>query len=314
MLEVRDIPEPGSVDVQEDGLLLPVPGTERDTVLLEERDGHQLVHISATGVMVAHNGMIVDEWTDVQIVMLITDARVAFASSKYLGMSKMRGGGAPSLLLVSAAVSAVDYAVETHECRGKMLVGQLRYPWIAQVGSSTKFGWGHQPQERLYLQVAAADGPTRLAVTLAPDETAARIAAGIARRTAAFRLRCDEELDGETRRSLEDLATVKELAQKRDTVRSFVFPTYWTVDEASARMGMTDGGDSAGGDSAVESDRRPHADPAAAGQGLTLRRACDDPSLTEASSVLRSTCCDMCGSRVTASWAYCRQCGAYLGR
>ena len=88
------------------------------------------------------NGKMIFRCSKVRICVYITDARVAFACSKY-----DKGGGwigTPGAMLVMNVASKSLAAVRR---RGKMMVGQVRYPWIANVGSTGQQGIGSE--ERL---------------------------------------------------------------------------------------------------------------------------------------------------------------------
>lgn len=233
MIAVRDIPEPGSVDLLEDGLLHPIPDVTRNGILLEERDGSDVSVISAKGLKLQVGDATELELDDVAIDVLITDARVALACSKYDKGGGWTGFGLSSLV-VATALNAGSKALAARRRRGKMLVGQVRYPWLAAAGSSSKTGW--LSEERLILSARTDDGIARLWLTLPKSTDAAAVAAEVARRSAAHRLLCELEMSDEERASLQELTTAGRLEPVKGKTQHHVFPTSWRVGEKTARM------------------------------------------------------------------------------
>ena len=89
MISIAEIPEfDASLDPFEDGLMLPIPKRDRNSIVLEQRDGTNVQRIRATGAELSHNGQTVFKLSGVKIDVFVTDARVAFACSKY-----DKGGG-----------------------------------------------------------------------------------------------------------------------------------------------------------------------------------------------------------------------------
>ena len=72
----------------------------------------------------------------VRIDFFITDARLAVACSKYDKGGGWVGGAAA--MIVFNAVSKARAAIRSH---GKMLAGQVRYPWLRWVASTPKTGF-----------------------------------------------------------------------------------------------------------------------------------------------------------------------------
>jgi hypothetical protein len=137
VLNVVEIPD-SVQDPFELGLLLPVPGLQKNSILLEDRDGSQVQRLTATAVLFRTNGRLVFRDRKIKIDLLVTDARFAPACSRY-----DKGGGwvgGASAMVVANAVSKARAAIRS---RGKMLVGQVRYPWIQRVGSAPKKGFGN---------------------------------------------------------------------------------------------------------------------------------------------------------------------------
>jgi hypothetical protein len=231
MISVVEIPDSGSaVDFFEMGLLLPVPGTEKNTVVMEDRDGTQVQRLAASAVEFKAGGRAVFKDRQVRIDLFVTDSRFALACSKY-----DKGGGwvgGPAVMLPANAVSKARAKLRS---RGKMLVGQVRYPWIQRVGSSPKRGWGSE--EKLIFETTAKGASTTLTLTLPKDTDAAQVAAEIARRAARYRL-VSEQLDQETRDLLQPFTSVEPLAPGANAkeVRYFTMPRAHNVSEESARL------------------------------------------------------------------------------
>jgi hypothetical protein len=233
LLQVTKIPAADDVVAADEGLLLPVPGTGKNELRLEPRDGRQVVTVEVSGVRIESGSTNVLLLPDVSARALITDARLTFACSSYDTGGGWRGD--PTSMLIFNAVSKTRAYARS---RGTMLVGQVRYPWVARVGSTAKAGRGSQ--ERLCIDTEEAPGtPWRMTLALGDTVDAAGLAAEIARRAAAYRLSC-EELDPEERRSLERLADVGPIpasaARAKNEAAFHEFPTFWKVSDVSARI------------------------------------------------------------------------------
>jgi hypothetical protein len=232
MIAVRDIPEPGTTDLFEDGLLHPVPGDKANEILLEARDGNNVKVICAKRLKLKRGEHTELDLSDIRIDVYITDARVALACSKYDKGGGWSGFGAGAF--VAVALNAGSKALATRRRRGKMLVGQVRYAWLAGSGSSSKTGW--LSEEQLVLTARTEGGFSSLTLTLPKDVDAASVAAEVARRSASHRLSCEPTLADDERASLERLAGAERLGPAKGKIRNHVFPTSWHVGEKSARM------------------------------------------------------------------------------
>ena len=231
MIGIEEIPEPDeAVDAFEAGLLLPVPAGETNSILLEERDGSNIQRLTASRVELSVGDKTVFKAADVEIETFITDARVAFACSKYDKGGGWRGGSTALVLNVGSKVLAA------RRRRGKMLVGQVRFPWIANVGSTTKTGW--RSEETLHFDTRfTEDELCRLTLQLPKNAGASRAAAEIARRAATYRLAVEDGLGDDERAALEELTRSEPLTSSVKNEISFhAFPTHWFVNEASARL------------------------------------------------------------------------------
>lgn len=239
MINVVEISDPAAIsDPVELGLLLPVPGSETNTILMENRDGADVQHLTATAVDFTAAGRTAFRDRKVKIALFITDARFALACSKYDkgGGWNFWGGGGGALAL-DVAFNAVSKARAKLRSRGKMLVGQVRYPWIQRVGSSRKTGWASV--EKLVLESSAGkNAAMRITLTLPKNIDSGRVACEIARRAARYRL-ASEELAPDVRAALEQLAAAEtdgSIAPDSTGVRFFNFPAAKTVSEESARL------------------------------------------------------------------------------
>jgi len=291
VISVREVPEPGQMDAYEDGLLLPVPGRTSDSIELERRDGRDIKHATASELSVVLGKQTVTKVEETRVQVIVTDARVALACSKY---HKGFGGG-----IITGSASRMLAVSRRH---GKMLVGQVRYPWLNKVGSKTKFGW--TTNERLMLVFHTSDGAMAYGMNLPGDTDAAAIAAEIVRRAAAYRLACEPGLEPEVCARLRDLADAQRIEpdpSKPDKASWFELPAPWMVGEESARFepGKT------GGDAGAA---RPPADVAPEVADATPQPESSEPAVAAA----KPRFCTHCGATVAADDAFCGSCGSRL--
>ncbi len=235
MIGIEAVPDPSEIsDPFEQGLMLPIPGTRSNTVVFEPRDGNEIVHLSAKAVTFHVNNAVAFRLRDVKVDVAITDARVTVACSKY---DKGGGwvGGLGGMLVLNAGSKALA-AMRRH---GKMAVGQVRYPCVHAVGSTTRQGFGSH--ERLVIDAKAdANTHTRLTLLLPNNVAGARAAAEVAKRTARYRLAADPELTDEARAGLEALLTAEPLAPpagaEKNAIQFHRPPTFWFTTEKAARL------------------------------------------------------------------------------
>jgi hypothetical protein len=239
LLNIVDVPDPSeSAQFPEMGLLLPVPGIEKNTIIMENRDGSNVQRLTASEVIFKVGAATKFKDRKVKIDLFVTDARFALACSSYDkggGHTFFGGGGA---LVFNVGVNSVSKVRAKLRSRGKMLVGQVRYPWLRRVGSSPKTGFG--THEKLYFEMSVkSGGTTTLTLYLPSNVSAAQVAAEVARRAARFRL-THENLDGETREMLTPFTTVEPLAPGPNAkdIHWFTLPRAHNVDEESARLGV----------------------------------------------------------------------------
>ena len=197
MIDILEVPVPGAVtDATEHGLIFPVPGSQKNTVVFEPRDGEAIQSLTAKALDFKVGNRTMLRVRKVRIDFFITDARLAVACSKY-----DKGGGWVGGATAMVVFNTVSKARAKLRSRGKMLAGQVRYPWLRWVASTPKTGFSSE--ETLILHCAAEDGTAMtLTLTLPKNIEASRVAAEIAERAARYRL-SSEELDSEARAGIE---------------------------------------------------------------------------------------------------------------
>lgn len=219
----------------EDGLLLPVPALETDTVLLEPRDGARPSRVLCNEVQVrggeANRRLL--RAPSVRAQVLLTDARLTVACSKY-----EKGGGWVGDPVSMLALNAGSKLLAAARRRGKMLVGQVRYPWIQAVYAQNKSGWSGS--EMLRVVVRSAGESMRLELTFPKDVDATAVATDLIRRAARFRLAVEPGLEAEERARLTELADIAPLQWRPGTgeMAGVRFPSHWPAGEKSARFGL----------------------------------------------------------------------------
>jgi hypothetical protein len=237
LLNIVEVPDPSeSARFPEMGLLVPVPGIDKNTIVLEERDGSNVQRLTANTVIFKVGATTKFKDRKVKIDLFVTDARFAFACSSFDkggGHSFFGGGGA---LVLDAAVNSVSKVRAKMRSRGRMLVGQVRYPWLRRVGSSPKTGFG--TNEKLYFETSVkGGGTTTLTLYLPSNVSAAQVAAEVACRAARYRL-ATKNPDGELRQTLEALTSVAAPGGGANAkeIHWHTLPGADSVDETSARL------------------------------------------------------------------------------
>jgi hypothetical protein len=220
----------------EDSLIFPVPGHDVDSVILEPRDGSNVQRTFCNEIKVSGGPR--DEQilraASIRAQVLITDARLTVACSNY-----DNGGGwlgSPGLMLALNAGSKLPSA---RRRRGKMLVGQIRYPWIRAVYAQNKAGWSGIEMLRVF--VKARDEVYWLDLTFPRDVDATAVGTELIRRAARFRLAYEPDLNGVERAKMEELANVGPLAWRRNEKKmaGHKFPCHWRAAPRSARFGLS---------------------------------------------------------------------------
>jgi hypothetical protein len=215
--EVATAPSP------EDGLWLPIASDHADAVYAEPRDGGRLVFEDCTAIDVRAAGA-PSATASVRRIrgrVMVSDARITFACSRYERAARPR--------LVRA---------RSRGARGRMLVGQVRYPWIQAVHAENRRGHGGP---RLQLLVAGSGGETlQVQVSFRKRVDALALAAEIIRRTSRFRLRTDTApLSVDDHARFQYLASLPPLVSApAGQLAGETFPSAWPASEHSARFGM----------------------------------------------------------------------------
>jgi hypothetical protein len=283
MIDIIEIPAPGTVDdAGECGLIFPVPGAAKNTVVFEPRDGDSIRSFTAKAIEFKVGERTMLRVRKVRIDVFVTDARIAVACSKY-----DKGGGwvgGATAMIVFNTVSKARAAVRS---RGRMLVGQVRYPWLRWVASAPKTGFSSE--EVVALHCAAEDGTTMtLRLTLPKNIEASRVAAEVADRAARYRL-SSEEFDAEARADVEaHLDSPSRVVGGEKQVFEMAAP--WAVGEHSARIAPT----------SVVAATPPTPAPSPP-PVVTL------PPLPNPSS--KTVFCTACGEEIGAGDAFCSACG-----
>jgi hypothetical protein len=218
---------------EDDGRLYPVVGDSCTPVRPEQWDGEtQRVTASALQVSELVSGGLktVARFPNIKAEILITDSRVVVASSKYEKGGGWIGFGAGAFVAVAA--NGVSKALAAQRRRGKMLVGQARYPWLRCVGAKPKAGWGSSEQLRIGVVVKSENGGTRellLDATLPKDVDSSAVARGIITRAARYRLEYTAVEDDERAR-YEELADAQRLsAPAPKSFAMYQLPRYYFV-------------------------------------------------------------------------------------
>jgi Protein of unknown function (DUF2510) len=219
----------------EDGSLYPVLGDDKSEIEIEQLDGKDIKILYANALQVRRvvGSSLVKEVgiADIKATVYITDARVAVACSKY-----DKGGGWRGASLAVPVLNLASKARAASRRKGKMLVGQIRYPWLAQVGFTEKAGFGTLDALRLEV-VEKADGVERvvyLDLDFPKGTDTGRLALLISQRSAAYRLRNDPELSPDEREKFEHLVRGVALRSEPKKFAFFKMPTRYFVSSASA--------------------------------------------------------------------------------
>jgi len=209
----------------EDDGLYPAPLSERDTVASEPEDGENVQRFTAVKLSVARTvgalpALLGDPtqkealrayleqpgdeprpaelfWTDrVSARVQITDARLTVACSKFL-----RGKGTAGFgnILAGILLSAWRYARAWQRRRGRMLVGHVRYPWIAGVET--------QHESELIVTMVADGRTVRLWLTFPKGTDVLALGDELVRRAAAYRLANEPSLKAKEVKLLGDLGS-----------------------------------------------------------------------------------------------------------
>jgi hypothetical protein len=236
---IREVVEGIGAD-PEQSLIFPVPSTEPDSVVLELRDGTissralcSLIEVDLLDSSLKRQKTLLKA-PDISAQVQLTEARLTLACTKY-----QKGGGwygDPLSMIVLNAGSKIRASVQR---RGKMLVGQVRYPWVRAVYAQNKDGWRRAPVLRVIMNVPG-DQAMRLDLTFPKHFQATSIATDLIRLAARYRLTHEFDLGDDERSKLEELAEIPPLVYQPGTGNMVGrrFPTYWNATPATARIGL----------------------------------------------------------------------------
>src|SRR6478609_2958218 len=236
MYAVRELHE-SELDPGEHGLMVPLPGAERDAVVLEDRDGADVTTLRCKAVTMQTNGekkpfMRVG---DVSAQLYVTDCRLAFACSKF-----DKGGGWVGGATAMVVMNAGSKLLAARRRRGKMLVGHIRYPWIQSVFAQNHITLRHAEMLRIVVKLPGDASWTKVEFELPKDLDATALAAEIIRRSARFRLSHEPELSDEEKSHFAELASLDRIVWDRESgkLAGRSFKTHWPVAEKSSRIGI----------------------------------------------------------------------------
>lgn len=222
----------------DDGSLYPIKADDNDSLIrLEPLDGLDCERIAVSRLVVHQTieGKFKEiiRLGDIKAEMVISDARVAVACLNY-----NRAGGVGLGLLAAAAINTARKAQTAHSQDPKVLVGQVRYPWIWTMGCHARsgFGLGHgEIHVGLNAGSKSAPLPTFLTVAVKGD-SAERVAREITRRAVSYRLTHGDVRD-DVRTKLEALLQedplIRDSALRKKHV-AFKFPTYFFANSSTA--------------------------------------------------------------------------------
>jgi hypothetical protein len=203
-----------------DGRVWPVLPAQPDGMLVahEDLDGERIVRLPVSSVAVLEvtggGQRTVFASSDLAGTLYVTDGRVVFASANFDKGSTWVGFGGIGLA-VALTATAVSKTRAASRRRGKILTGQVRYPWLSSVHAHPRSGRGSREKLRLGFATCDEQGswiPYLLDVTLpAGTFSALQAAQDIARRAAAFRLAHYSPAEGQ-RVALIELASAPVLA------------------------------------------------------------------------------------------------------
>lgn len=211
-------------------------------VAFDEQDGDNITYFRATTLDLqrlpdkgkSYDVVHLDEH---KVVVAITDSRVVFACEKYDKGGGWEGVGLAGMT-IAAGANIVSKARATKRRQGTVLVGQVRYSWLAYAGGRTG-SWWSKDQLALAAYVSKDEGAGGQLVLLHAPEGAGschELAAEIARRAATWRLKYDRFASASARAGFEEL---KDAVAKRANKGSKKYATHdlamsWPVEVFTA--------------------------------------------------------------------------------
>lgn len=216
-------------------------------VAVEPLDGPRPSYYTGTAAQVlgtdAHGALrrTVTLPSDLKWEILVTDSRVIVYCVKF---DKGGGWGGFGLggLAIAAAANAVSKAMAASRRKGKLLVAQVRYPWLQQTLATPKVDWKTSGKVRLRVN-AAPSGANRfimLELTVNKQTSALTVCHDIAVRAARYRLANDASMEPEERARFEEIAASPERQPKEPTSGRnptwavYAMPTSFRVNRVTA--------------------------------------------------------------------------------
>jgi len=314
-------------------------------IALDSYDGGNIVSIVATAVRVleiAATSRTLIKLREVRIDVYVTDGRIALACEKYDKGGGWTGFGVGGVL-VAVTANAVSKARAASRSRGKVLVGQIRYPWVKAVGATSKTGFGTDEAIRIEFAEKSGGSVVRkvLELTLPKNIDATLVAQDVARRVATYRLANTADLKPENAASFATLSQGPALLHPEPKKFAFYqMPTYFYVGVSTAYPKKQAGPTSSGAPSSrVPSSGAPLSAPAlsvpvpsvpvpsvpvpsvpvspgsmAPPPGPDAAPPAPTPAGKHAAPVSAVIFCTQCGTRNNAGDNFCKQCGSQLKR
>lgn len=228
-----------ATDDIEDGRLNPIPAQAPGGWLIEKEsdDGDRPVLLLVTSVALQEvlpgGCKTLLRASKINGILYITDCRVAFACENYDKGSRHWGIGAGAI--VALAADGISKAAAVHRRKGKILVGQTRYPWLRYVAAKPRRGYGSVDEVRLGCDTKTGSETRayRLDITLA-NVNPLDAAQDIIRRAARYRLDYfpGKPKDHDRLRELAEAPPLQVTEQKK--MSSYIMPNYFFVTTATA--------------------------------------------------------------------------------
>ena len=241
----------------------------------------------------------------VEIKVFVSRARLVAVCRKYDKGGGWIGGLGGMIVLNS--ISKARAAVRSH---GKFLVGQMRWPWLADVGYTQKSGWSSTNK----LRVVAQDGGTGQWIYVdlqLPKRANARELADAVLHTATLQRAAGEQLDAEDRQVLASLA----LPPFDPSAKRFAMVNVPAAKQALASTAFL--GQSVRNGDGTEPPAPPTAvaEPPAPPTAVADHRSptVAEPPAPEAPLVVSPTCAS-CEAPLHPGARFCRQCGTPVDR
>jgi hypothetical protein len=216
-------------------------------VASEPLDGQRPSYYTATAAQVLgtdSRGALTRSMTlpsDLKWELLVTDSRVVVYCVKF---DKGGGWGGFGLggMAVALAANAVSKARAANRRKGKLLVAQVRYPWLQQALATPKVDWKTANKIRLRVD-ASAGGDHRyimLELTLGKQADALAMCHEIAVKAARYRLTHDASMEANEQARFQELAASAvrrpdaPTSGRTPTWATYVMPTNFRVNKATA--------------------------------------------------------------------------------